>query len=423
MYNQAVSYQVIAGDWIQLENIINDLATRFLTQSLTPTSTPTFAGLTLTGLSGVLKATAGLISGSSTFDNLSNGSSTTMRTNLNADLLDGNHASAFQIAGSYESPLTFSFPLIRTVDTISFGYNTTNLQLTANQLNTIQDINTGASPRFNILGIGTAAESTCAISAYKDYSTVTSGAVYGFKFYPVWGGANNSSGSINGVACYPELFGAKNVYGINAFYAQPYCHSTYTGLLTNAISFNSSPNISGTTCTITNLFGFAAYNGYKIAGATVTNNYAFYDAGQTIGSTNWGLAINTQSYINANLSIGKNTAPTVSLDVTGAGLFSTTLGVIGLTTCTGGISLPASANIALATTTGTKIGTATSQLLGFYNATPVNQPDTVSDATTQDLTGTDTVDKTKLETDLTSCKNAINTIIDRLMELGLIATV
>lgn len=39
----------------------------------------------------------------------------------------------------------------------------------------------------------------------------------------------------------------------------------------------------------------------------------------------------------------------------------------------------------------------------------------------QYLTGTNTIDKTKLEADLTSCKNAINNIIDRLQELGLIA--
>lgn len=78
-------------------------------------------------------------------------------------------------------------------------------------------------------------------------------------------------------------------------------------------------------------------------------------------------------------------------------------------------------NIRLDTTTGTKIGTATTQKIGFFNATPVDQPDTVSDAATQDLTGTDTVDQTKLEADLTSCKNAINTLIDRLQELGLIA--
>ncbi len=44
------SYQVIAGDWLQLENIINDLATRFVTQSLTPTSTPIFSSVTLSSL-------------------------------------------------------------------------------------------------------------------------------------------------------------------------------------------------------------------------------------------------------------------------------------------------------------------------------------------------------------------------------------
>jgi hypothetical protein len=60
-------------------------------------------------------------------------------------------------------------------------------------------------------------------------------------------------------------------------------------------------------------------------------------------------------------------------------------------------------------------------LVGFYGAPPVNQPDTVADAATQDLTGANTVDKTKLEADLSSCKNAINAIVDRLQELGLIA--
>jgi hypothetical protein len=37
-------------------------------------------------------------------------------------------------------------------------------------------------------------------------------------------------------------------------------------------------------------------------------------------------------------------------------------------------NIAAGVNLALATTTGTKIGTATDQLLGFFNATPVVQP-------------------------------------------------
>jgi|SRR3990167_3051158 len=65
-------------------------------------------------------------------------------------------------------------------------------------------------------------------------------------------------------------------------------------------------------------------------------------------------------------------------------------------------------NIQVGLTNGTKIGTATAQKIGFYNATPVDQPATISDPTggiTQDA----------------EARTAINTLIDRLQELGLIA--
>jgi hypothetical protein len=61
------------------------------------------------------------------------------------------------------------------------------------------------------------------------------------------------------------------------------------------------------------------------------------------------------------------------------------------------------------TTTGTKIGTATTQKIGFFNATPVDQPATVTDPT-----GVTTDEDVEART-------AINAIIDRLQELGLIA--
>jgi hypothetical protein len=57
---------------------------------------------------------------------------------------------------------------------------------------------------------------------------------------------------------------------------------------------------------------------------------------------------------------------------------------------------------------GLKIGGASTSLLGFYGATPVDRPDTVADPT-----GGSTID--------TEARTAINTIIDRLQELGLIA--
>jgi hypothetical protein len=57
---------------------------------------------------------------------------------------------------------------------------------------------------------------------------------------------------------------------------------------------------------------------------------------------------------------------------------------------------------------GIKIGSATTSLLGFYGATPVDQPATVADPA-----GGGTID--------TEARTAVNAIIDRLQELGLIA--
>jgi hypothetical protein len=62
-------------------------------------------------------------------------------------------------------------------------------------------------------------------------------------------------------------------------------------------------------------------------------------------------------------------------------------------------------NLILGTTTGTKIGTATNQKLGFYNATPVVQPTAVADAT-----------------DAATAITQLNALLSRMRNLGLIAT-
>lgn len=66
-------------------------------------------------------------------------------------------------------------------------------------------------------------------------------------------------------------------------------------------------------------------------------------------------------------------------------------------------------DIALGTTTGTKIGTATNQKLGFYNATPITQGTAVADAS-----GGATIDA--------EARTAINALLARIRSLGLIAT-
>lgn len=62
-------------------------------------------------------------------------------------------------------------------------------------------------------------------------------------------------------------------------------------------------------------------------------------------------------------------------------------------------------NIEVGTTTGTKIGTATNQKLGFFDKTPVVQPTAVADAT-----------------DAASVITQLNALLSRMRDLGLIAT-
>ncbi len=58
---------------------------------------------------------------------------------------------------------------------------------------------------------------------------------------------------------------------------------------------------------------------------------------------------------------------------------------------------------------GTKIGTASDQKLGFWGVTPVDQPETVADPSGGGDAGVDI-----------PARNAINAIIDRLQESGII---
>lgn len=72
------------------------------------------------------------------------------------------------------------------------------------------------------------------------------------------------------------------------------------------------------------------------------------------------------------------------------------------------ITLADAVNIAVNTTTGTKIGTGATQKLGFYGVTPVVQPALVADPA-----GGGTVDA--------EARTAIASVIDKLIELGLMA--
>jgi hypothetical protein len=76
-------------------------------------------------------------------------------------------------------------------------------------------------------------------------------------------------------------------------------------------------------------------------------------------------------------------------------------------TMTGSITLSNSVNIPLGTGAGTKIGTATTQKLGFFNATPIVQPAANADTSGATLA--------QLETE-------VNELKQLLRNLGLLAT-
>ncbi|MDD4984689.1 MAG: hypothetical protein PHQ43_02695, partial [Dehalococcoidales bacterium] len=103
------------------------------TQALDVAGTVKSTGAIIGNLSGVLKASAGTVSGSATTDDLTEGNTNKYYTDTRA-----------RASLSKTDPITYN----STTGAIGLGYNTTNLKLTSNQLNTIQDIATTSTPSF-----------------------------------------------------------------------------------------------------------------------------------------------------------------------------------------------------------------------------------------------------------------------------------
>lgn len=95
------------------------------------------------------------------------------------------------------------------------------------------------------------------------------------------------------------------------------------------IHFYADPAAGGAGSTVNNNIGFFAEDTLRTAGgATVNNSFGFY-GNIVAGANRWNLFMGgtAQNAFQGNVRIGSTTAPTVALDVTGAALISTTLGV------------------------------------------------------------------------------------------------
>jgi len=229
-----------------------------------------------------------------------------------------------------------------------------------------QAVKTTNTPQFARLGIGTPAAAgygiAVAVTSAESinvgvYGSVTStkigfsaGNTYGLNFFAKWNPvsltANSTSATMIGAASIVQSI-------------MPNDADAKTMTITKASGFEPLGLFldNGTSPTkgllkATAYASFRAINQSLISlanGAQLTEQWAFYDPGMTAGATNWGLAINTQSYINGNLRVGSAVAPSAALDFADA------------------------KDIAFGTTTGTKIGTAANQKIGFFNAVPVVQ--------------------------------------------------
>jgi hypothetical protein len=156
------------------------------------------------------------------------------------------------------------------------------------------------------------------------------------------------------------------------------------------------------TGTVRNINLYCNGKGWKIGGTT-GHMTAASDNAQDIGAAG---ATRPRTIYVATSIVNSGT-----LSVTGASTLT------GLLTANGGITLGDGQNIAFNTTTGTKIGAATTQKLGFWNSTPIVQPTTaVASATVAHAGG-----GTNIKTDDTFDGYTIAQVVKALRNAGLLA--
>ena len=144
-------------------------------------------------------------------------------------------------------------------------------------------------------------------------------------------------GSVSSIST--KLFGiGRAITGATTAYGITFEGNIESTVTTNGIVYRSYPIVTGGT--LSAITHYIASKNAFIGGSTVTNQYGFFADASVSGATNnygfygniasatgaWNLYMNgtAQNYINGNLGIGV-AVPTVKLDVSGAGLFSSSV--------------------------------------------------------------------------------------------------
>lgn len=125
-------------------------------------------------------------------------------------------------------------------------------------------------------------------------------------------------------------------------------------------------------------------NKVQVNGSIASGSISLSDAANIIAGTTTGTKIGTSAtqklgFFNATPVVQQAQTIDLKTILVTLGFYSTTAGTTPLNLGAGALTsgtytITDANNIVLGTTTGTKIGTATTQKLGFYNATPIVQP-------------------------------------------------
>lgn len=113
-------------------------------------------------------------------------------------------------------------------------------------------------------------------------------------------------------------------------------------------------------------------------------------------ATDWNVSAETHPtlYIHSDttpatdyLRLGAHDGTNALIDAVGGGLLLKVSGTTEMTLATGSLTAKEAFDLVFGTTTGTKLGTATTQKIGFWNTTPVVQPAAAAQAALTDSSG------------------------------------
>ncbi len=121
-------------------------------------------------------------------------------------------------------------------------------------------------------------------------------------------------------------------------------------------------------------------------------------------------------------AVGEASNGAFSIDSQGSGQLNLNATATGTVSIGSSMTFVDAKNVILGSSTGTKVGTATTQKLGFYNATPVTQPAANTDTTTSAAGSTTTVFLNTTYTGGGTAAYTVGGVVAALKALGLLAT-